>query len=129
MTEISPSQAILAYRKLREAKDKLKKQHTEEMKPLLSKMYTIEVWLLKQLNDAGCDNFGSPDGTAYKATRTSVKVEDRDAFIGFIKENELWHLLDARAGKKAIEEFVDETGDTPPGIAVSQDITVQIRKA
>ena len=150
---------VARYIELREEVSAMSARHAAEMDPLRDKMSKIESWLLAKMTADGVDSYKTPHGTPYKATRTSVTMEDRSQFMEFVLRpaaeaidrlvrqfglarpdfaNEVraaifqfanWGIVDLRAGKKGIEEQVEATGQLPPGIARSQVVTVNIRKA
>jgi hypothetical protein len=52
-------------------------------------------------------NFKSVNGgTAYLSNTLSVKVDDRDIFLDFIRANEAWEFLDARPYKDPVKEWI-----------------------
>jgi hypothetical protein len=57
-------------------------------------------------------------GTAYTSKRTSAKVESPAKFFGFVLETGRTELLEARASKKAVEEYIEAEKVPPPGIRV-----------
>ena len=47
------------------------------------------------------------EGTAYTSKRTSAKVESPDDFFNFVFVSGRTELLEARASKKAVEEYIE----------------------
>ena len=121
--------AVAAYIRLRDKQDEIKRRHSEELAPIRDKMYSIEVMLLKILNSTGGESIKTAAGTAFKSKRTKTKVVDWDAALDFILTNGLEHMLERRVSKAAVEEFIEANGDTPPGVSLSTEITVNIRRS
>ncbi len=154
--------AVLAkYIELRDRKTEMGKRHSEEMAPINEAMTGIENWLMHQMNSAGVDQLKVTDvGTAFKATTTSVQMQDAGAFKDFvfapvvegihnyltgtgygirpmdmemiqkiIREMVAWDMVDFRAGKKGIQDYIANENATPPGVAVNTVATIQIRRA
>ena len=121
-------QAVAAYIRLRNEKGAIEKRHKEELAPLREKLERLEAWLLSMLNRQGVESTRTDAGTAYKSVRTSAKVVDWEATLAFIQENELWHMLEHRVSKTAIEEYAEQTGAVPPGIDVVQELRVNVRR-
>lgn len=119
---------IQAYIHLRDKVDEIKKRQTEELRPLRDKMATLEGWLLNQMQESGASSFSCEFGTAFQSVRTSSKVEDWEEALAFIRKEELWHMLERRVAKTAVEEYLEANGELPPGISVSRDMTVNIRR-
>jgi len=121
-------QAITAYILIRDKRDKKRKEQQEEMAPYIAKMEKLENWLLHMLNKQGVESTRTDHGTAYKSIRTTAKITDWDSALEFIKENELYHLLERRVSKKAVEEFVEVQGAPPDGIDIVREIRVNVRR-
>lgn len=124
----SVNEAVAAYVRLRDAKQALAKQHAEEMRGFTDKLEKIEAWLLAVLNNQGVESARTDSGTAYKSTQTRAKIEDWDTAFEFIKTNELFHMLERRVSKTAIEEFVEAQGAPPPGISITQEVRINVRR-
>ena len=84
---------------------------------------------LAEFNETGQESAKTEHGTAYKATRMSTKVSDRDAFLNFVRENEAWEFLESRANKTAVTAYMEENEDVPPGVDVSRISTINIRRS
>jgi len=121
--------AIAGYVRLRDQKDEMKKKHSEELAPLVSKMLTIEGWLQRKLLSDGLDSFRKKGvGTAFLSKQTRVKVEDWDSFYEFVKEGGHEHMLEHRAAKSVVEDYVENEGDLPPGLSMSSEQVVRVRR-
>ena len=68
-------------------------------------------------------------GTAYRSERTSVTVADKSAFMDYIESNKAFDLLDVRANKTAVEGFMAENQDVPPGVNIRREVAVNFRRA
>lgn len=121
-------QAVEAYIKLRDTVDDLKKRQSEEMKPYREKMGLLEAFFLQELNRQNAEKVGTAHGTAFKTTRSSSKVEDWEEVLKFIREHDLWHMLERRVAKTAVEEYLEAHGELPPGVTISREVVVQVRR-
>lgn len=117
------------YVQLRDKKSELDKQHKEHMAKYNSAMKKLEEMLLDQLNDLGVESARTPSGTAYRSIRSSVKVDDRDAFISFVKDNDGWDFVESRPNKTAVESYLEEQQELPPGVSMSRQAVVNIRRS
>jgi hypothetical protein len=89
----------------------------------------IETEFLRRFNERGIDSVSSRDfGVAYRTTRTSTSVADFEALLGHVKENEAWELIERRVNKTAVQEFVEEHGDLPPGVNMSSVQQINFRR-
>lgn len=126
----SVKKVIEGYIQLRDNKDAIKKRHKDELAPVNEKMMMIENWLLGELTTAESDSITAKGvGTAFKSTRTSAKIDDWETVLKHIKEEELWHMLERRISKTAVEEYIEANGEPPEGVHITREITVQVRRA
>jgi len=91
----------------------------------------IEAKLLSHFNTTGTDKAGCAAGTAYISHRTSATVADWEIVSDFIKENmeERWSMLEHRISKKFVEAYVEDQKELPPGINMTKELTVNVRRA
>lgn len=126
---MTPADLIGAYLKLRTKIIEVETRHKEEMLPYINLKTEIETSLLAHLNDLGLDSTKCKAGTAYRATATSVKVKDWDKTLAFIRENELWELLEARANKTVALELLDERKKPIPGVEITTASVLRVRSS
>ena len=117
------------YIAARDMKTKLDAKHKAKIEPLVLAMEKTEAAILDFFNKHNMDSAKCAAGTAYKASRTSATVADMDAFLGFVKENEAWHFLERRVTKTAVDEFVAQNNDLPPGINYTRMAALNVRRA
>jgi phage host-nuclease inhibitor protein Gam len=124
------SEAVTLYIQLRDKKAEMKAEFDASIAPLNDKMEKLEAKLLDVFNKTGMDSVKTENGTAYTAVRTTASIADREAFMDFVKANEEWSLLEARASKTAVEQFRDSNnGELPPGINIRSERVVNIRRS
>lgn len=120
---------IAKYIKARDLKATLKAEYDLKVEALDSAMEKIENVVLAKLNEMGTDSFGVKGvGTAYKSAVTSATVADWDATLQFIKDNDMWNLLDHRVNKTAVVEYRKANDDLPPGVNWREEHVVRIRR-
>jgi hypothetical protein len=130
MTETPQFDEIVTrYIQLRDHKAALKKQYEETVGPVTEAMEKIENALLKHLQATGTESMRTSAGTFYKTTSTKATVADRDGFMSFVKDNDLWALLEVRAAKTAVEQYRTEHNDLPPGINWTETYVVNVRRS
>ncbi len=120
---------IGAYRALRDQKDVVVARHKEELAPINDSINKCALWIQQQLQAQGLTNFKGESGIAFLQTDTSVTVKDREAFLQWISDTGNWMMLDARASKSVVQDYVEQFKAHPPGVKVTQEITVHIRKS
>lgn len=119
---------INAYVVLRDKVDETTRRHKEELAPIREQMGKIEAWLQNQLQMQGLQNFKGASGTAFLKQVSSATVEDWEATLAFIKDNNAWELLERRVSKTVVEDFVESTGNIPPGVNLKRETVVQVRR-
>jgi hypothetical protein len=122
-------QMVAKYVSVRDAKSALKKRHAEEIAKYDNAMETLELWMLEMLNNLQVESMRTNHGTAYKTVRTSAKVMDWPQTLQFIKDTDAWELLEARVSKLAAQAIIDDTKLPIPGVDVTSEVVVNVRRA
>lgn len=120
---------IEKYIELRDKKAELSAAYKKKVAGLDAALDQLEVILLEKLNEIGMDSAKGSTGTVYKSKRTSATVADWDYVLDHIQKNELWNMLEKRVSKQAVEQYVEEHGDLPPGINWREEVVVNIRRS
>ena len=121
---------ISAYIKLRDRRAQRKAEYETDDASDKGNMEKIESILLKRLNAEGLTSFSCRGvGTAYTKTQTSVTTADGEVFMEFCQSHNLMHLMEKRPAKKAVEEYVAENQELPPGIKMSRRTIVNIERS
>ncbi len=115
------------YKRLRNEKKRITERQKEELAPLNAKMSKMEAWLQAQLQAQNALNMKTAHGTVYLSTTVKAKVEDRDVFFEFVRANDMWAMLTSNVSKDAVEEFIESTGDAPPGVSVNRETNARVR--
>lgn len=127
---LTPADLVEEYLRLKDAKkaaeDKIKKFVAENYSQRLEQ---IEAILQDTLNKLGGDSIKTPHGTAFTRTETSVTVSAQSEFSAFVIGNESWELVDFRANKTAVREFLENNdGHLPPGINMTEVKVISVRR-
>lgn len=111
--------------KLRDADDK----HKEKTKNAREYLEQLNSKLLERLNDVGGQSVKTEHGTVYRTTKKTASLADGAAFREFVKEHELFDLVDWRANANAIDDYIKENNAPPPGVNFSQHFQVGVRRS
>lgn len=128
MGSVTVKDVIKGYVKLRDRKNELKKQHTEELVPINEKMELVEGWLMRDLLTRGVESERTTEGTAYLQKNSKATVKDRDAFLEFVIEHKMWDLLENRVAKSVVVDHLENTGEVVPGVNFETTQVVRIRR-
>jgi hypothetical protein len=105
-------------------------RHEDELKPLKDIKDRLEGVLMAALLANGLDSIAAKGvGTAYKTTKKSASLADAAAFRRHVIGTEAWDLVDWKANVSAVETFLSENQQLPPGVNFSQRDVVGVRKA
>jgi hypothetical protein len=120
---------IAGYVKLRTQRDELKKKQAAEMLPINDAMFKLSAWLQKQLQETGQTSAKTGSGTAFLQTDTTVAIDDWESTIAFIKEHDLYSMLERRVSKSVVTDYIESTQTVPPGLTIKSEISCHVRKA
>jgi hypothetical protein len=125
-----PDKLIQEYIRLRDQKKAAEDKMDAWLKLNFSnRIKEIEAGLSHHLASMGVESFKTEHGTAFTKTETSVTVADATEFKRHVIGTEDWGLIDFRANKTAVKEFVENNeGLLPPGVNMTQTAIVQVRK-
>ncbi len=125
---MSPAQATEMYIKLRDTKKAKDAEHTETLKKIVSAMEKLEGALLEFLDANGVQNVACGSGTAFKMTEVSATIEDKEAFMAFVKETDQFEALDIKCNKTFAKDYVEENQEAPPGVKYSTIAAVGVQR-
>lgn len=129
ISKLSPAQIVDSYIKIRDKKKALEAEQKEALKPYNDALEQLEARALEILNQSGVESMKTSAGTVYLSTRTSATIADRSAFMQYIEANGAFELLDVRANKTAVEEYLAEHQDLPPGVSVKAVSAANFRRS
>jgi hypothetical protein len=118
------------YVKIRDARSVLKRQYEAEDLDLKAQLETIEGFLLNTLQTLGADSVRTKHGTIVKGTAIKPTCMDWNAFYAWIAANEAFDALQRRVKVSFIEEYMEHNSDElPPGVTVSKEYTITVRRS
>ena len=129
MAQTNVESIVSAYITVRDEVAKIKAAQKAQLEPYTQALEKHEGQMLQILSDAGVESMKTSAGTAYRSEKTSVTVADKSAFMDYIETNGAFDLLDVRANKTAVEGFMAEHQDIPPGVNIRREVAVNFRRA
>jgi len=118
------------YIELRDQKARLKADYDAKVAGIDKAMTLIEAAMLQHFNATGSDSVNVRGvGTAYRTTKTSCTVADKDSFMKYVRENDAWEMLDIRANKTTVSQFRAANDDIPPGLNWSETVGVNFNRS
>ena len=125
----TPKELIAEFIRLRDEISEKKAEYKAIEDALKTRQAQIQGELQQVMGQLGVDSLKTPAGTAYLTEKVSVLTSDKLAFLEYIRQNEAWDLLDIRGSKTAIQEYMLENNNVPPGIELSRFQDVSIRRS
>lgn len=122
-------QVVAAYLDLKKRRDDIKKRHAEELAPINDALMKMLAWCQGQLNSQGQRNARVDSGTVFLQTDASVVVQDWDAVLQFVKDKDMFAMLEKRVSKGVVQEYIEATGEIPPGVKITQEVSCHIRRS
>ncbi len=89
---IKIDQAISAYIKMRDAITEKQREGKEYAASLKDKMSKLELFIFAKMDELGVDSFKSSGSTAFKTTKDSVTISDKEEFKTFLAKTLLMSL-------------------------------------
>lgn len=117
------------YVKVRDAKKKIQEKHKKELEPINKAMELAEASILQELDKIGAESVNTKFGTVYKKVNTSANIADPQLFFDFIKTGDHWNMLQRRLNNSTVAEFVDTTGNVPPGVDITRRVEINVRRS
>jgi hypothetical protein len=128
MTEQVLEKAVRKYIFLRDEKKKIQDRHKEELAPYNDAMKKIETLTLSVLQKQGTESSRTKAGTVYTSTTVRPKISDWKLLRPFILENDLIDMMQMKLTPEAVDQFLESTGELPPGVVISSETFARFKK-
>jgi hypothetical protein len=115
---------------LRDRIEEVNNLNKEKMKPLYEAREKLEAFLMDQLVQSGSDSLKVRGvGTIYKNTDDSATVGDQAEFKRHVIGTGNFDLIDFRANKTGVREYLmAHGGEPPPGVNFSSRVKLGVRR-
>ncbi len=117
-----------AYIQLRDRKEELDAAHAKRVASLKTLMAELERHLQAALVEANAESIRTDTGTVFTAMQTSVRTADAGVFRRFVLDSGAWDLIETRPSKPAVEAWLAEQGELPPGVEISRTSVVRVNR-
>tara|TARA_R100001443_G_scaffold18771_3_gene29941 strand:- start:9666 stop:10070 length:405 start_codon:yes stop_codon:yes gene_type:complete len=125
---VTVDKVVAKYIGYRNEKESLESDTKAKVKIIKENMAKLEAWLKEKADKDGVDSFKTSSGTAFLTTTDFARVEDWDATLGFIKDNDAYDLLEKRVSKTAVRGYIEANKSVPSGVNYGTRIDVNVRK-
>ena len=125
---VNVEDVITTYLKLRGKADAMEAETKSKVDAIKLQLIKLEAWLKEQADLQGVTSFKTAHGTAFLSTKDFANVQDWDATLEFIKQNDAYDMLEKRVSKLAVRGYIDKNKAVPPGINYGTKLDVVVRK-
>lgn len=119
---------VKKYISLRDKKAVIKAAFDAEAKAIDEKLDKISAWIKEQADAQGVTSFKTQYGTAFLSTTAFAQVADWDAILNFVQANGAWDMFERRVSKKAVQAWIENTKQVPPGVNYGTRVDVGVRR-
>lgn len=124
------NQLVKVYIKIRDAKDRLVKQHEDALEKLEQQLDVVEQELLAICKATGQDGGKTEHGSFTRTVKVRYWTSDWDSMYQFIKDHDAPELLERRVHQGNFKEFLQENPDKmPQGMNVDSRYSITVRRA
>jgi hypothetical protein len=130
METVHTDELVRAYVQVRSQRDQLLANYEAQDKLLKEDLARLEAAMLDICNTVNADSIKTSQGTIMRRVRDRFWCTDWDNFYKFVLDNAAPQLLERRIHQSNFKEYMDVHKDDgyPPGINISREFTVSIRK-
>jgi len=125
---VTVDSVIKKYMRLRDKKAAVEATVKEELDQIKANMAKLEAFLKVKLDADGLTSFKTDHGTAFLTTTDFANVEDWDAVLRFIREEEAFDMLEKRISKTAVRGYIEANKEVPPGVKYGTKLDINVRK-
>lgn len=116
------------YIDVRKRIDQITNRYKEQVAPFEEMKEKLSAALLKILDESGAEMVRTTQGTVSSRVKHTATCSDPDAFIEYVRANDLYELLDRRPNSTACREYaVEHAGELPPGVKLNSIRYVGVR--
>lgn len=116
------------YLRLRDEEDRVRNRMEKELSDIRVEKGKIEIQLQQQIQDLRVESLRTKLGTVFVTTKASVRVADKQVLKDFVEGSGEWSLLDIKANRNAVAEYLEQHNELPPGIDYRQYQEVNVRR-
>lgn len=129
--QVSVDRLVRAFLKMRTAKEKLVKEHEEQVAKLDEGLKTIKLALLGYCKENNIDSAKVAGvGMFYRGVKKRYWTNDWEAMGKFVVDHSVPELFEKRLHQGNMESFLEQHPELlPPGLNVDSEFTITVRRA
>lgn len=127
---------VRAYINMRDTRAALKREWEAKDHDIQKQMERVENTMMSSMNDSKLESVRTEHGTAYISEVTKAGVGAWDTLVKWgldriLKEQDhtVFELFERRVKVSTVNEYIEATGEVPPGVNLRRERNVRIRKS
>jgi len=104
------------YLALRGSAEDIMDEAKAKVSAIRKQMGLIEYAITEAAERDGLETVPAECGTGYWSVHYNCTIASPSDFFDFVREHEAWELMDKRANKTSVREYVERMGTPPPGV-------------
>jgi hypothetical protein len=120
--------AIKKYIELRDENAAITKEADAKVAANKEKMEKIGVWIQLKAEGDQLSKVSTKHGTVFWTEGARCNVSNSDAFFEFVKQHEAWEMIEKRASKTGVRDYVNTFKEIPPGVDYATIKQINVRK-
>jgi len=127
--EVPVGRLVRVFIKMRDYRDKQRKEYEAKEAALEEQMGVIRAELLKACETFGANSFRTDYGQVIRQVKTRYWATDWSAMHDFVKENNALDLLERRIHQTNMKQYLEANpGKLPPGLNADSHYEVTVRR-
>lgn len=120
---------VAVYIKMRDRRDKLRKEYDDADAKLVEQMDVVTAELLAACESVGANSLRTDAGTVVRWVKTRYWSSDWESLHAFIRENDALNLLEGRIHQTNMRTFLEENPEMrPPGLNADSEYVITVRR-
>lgn len=119
--------AVSQYIKLRDDNKQIEAEANAKIAANKETMEKLAVWLELKAQKDKLEKIPTKYGTVFWTVGDRCTVSNGAAFFSFVQEKQAWELLEKRASKTGVRDFIEATRVVPPGVDYTTFKQINVR--
>lgn len=121
-------QAVKHYIDLRDENELIMKEADTKIADNKAKMEKLGVFIQLKAEQDKLEKVPTQYGTVFWTIGDRCTVSNGEAFFDFVKEKQAWELIEKRASKTGVRDYIKTAKLVPPGVDYTTFKQINVRK-
>lgn len=108
--------AVKKYTELRDKNAQIQADADKAIAENKEKMEKLGTWMQLKAEKDGLESVKTKFGTVFWTVGARCTVANGEAFFDFVQEKKAWELVEKRASKVAVRDWLETHKQLPPGV-------------